>query len=78
MPIPLNIVLFSRTKTPDDKCEKFVEFTFAFCSITTHELKVNTIKHIFSQQILYIFFKIQFVLLNNFFYTLDKTNGPQK
>ena len=44
---------------------------FYFCvlkSITTHELKVNTIKRIYPQQIYNNFLKIQFFLLNNFVY----------
>ena len=41
---------------------------FVLKSITTHELKVNTIKRIYPQQIYNNFLKIQFFLLNNFFY----------
>ena len=41
---------------------------FVLKSITTHELKVNTIKRIYPQQIYYNFLKIQFFLLNNFVY----------
>ena len=39
---------------------------FVLKSITTHELKVNTIKRIYPQQIYNNFLKIQFFLLNNF------------
>ena len=41
---------------------------FVLKSITTHELKVNTIKRIYPQQIYNNFLKIQFFLLNNFVY----------
>ena len=41
---------------------------FVLKSITTHELKVNTIKRIYPQQIYNNFLKIQFFLLNNFLY----------
>ena len=41
---------------------------FVLKSITTHKLKVNTIKRIYPQQIYNNFLKIQFFLLNNFFY----------
>ena len=41
---------------------------FVLKSITTHELKVNTIKRIYAQQIYNNFLKIQFFLLNNFVY----------
>ena len=43
-------------------------FYFVLKSITTHELKVNTIKRIYPQQIYNNFLKIQFFLLNNFVY----------
>ena len=43
-------------------------FFFVLKSITTHELKVNTIKRIYPQQIYNNFLKIQFFLLNNFVY----------
>ena len=41
---------------------------FVLKSITTHKLKVNTIKRIYPQQIYNNFLKIQFFLLNNFVY----------
>ena len=41
---------------------------FVLKSITTHELKVNTIKRIYPQQIYNNFLKKQFFLLNNFVY----------
>ena len=41
---------------------------FVLKSITTHKLKVNTIKRILPQQIYNNFLKIQFFLLNNFVY----------
>ena len=43
-------------------------YFFVLKSITTHELKVNTIKRIYPQQIYNNFLKIQFFLLNNFVY----------
>ena len=43
-------------------------YFFVLKSITTHELKVNTIKRIYPQQIYNNFLKIQFFLLNNFIY----------
>ena len=42
-------------------------------SITTHELKVNTIKRIYPQQIYNNFLKIQFFLLNNFVYEVHSS-----
>ena len=46
---------------------------FVLKSITTHELKVNTIKRIYPQQIYNNFFKIQFFLLNNFIYEVHSS-----
>ena len=48
-------------------------FFFVLKSITTHELKVNTIKRIYPQQIYNNFFKIQFFLLNNFVYEVHSS-----
>ena len=45
-----------------------MKFFFVLMSITTHELKVNTIKRIYPQHIYNNFLKIQFFLLNNFVY----------
>ena len=44
IPIPLKIDLFSRTKIPGLKIDFFLSLLFVFFSITTHKLKVNTIK----------------------------------
>ena len=46
---------------------------FVLKSITTHELKVNTIKRIYPQQIYNNFLKIQFFLLNNFVYEVHSS-----
>ena len=46
---------------------------FVLKSITTHELKVNTIKRIYPQQIYNNFLKIQFFLLNNFAYEVHSS-----
>ena len=46
---------------------------FVLKSITTHELKVNTIKRIYAQQIYNNFLKIQFFLLNNFVYEVHSS-----
>ena len=51
----------------------FLSLLFVFCSITTHELKVNTIKRIYPQQIYNNFLKIQFFLLNNFVYEVHSS-----
>ena len=48
-------------------------FFFVLKSITTHELKVNTIKRIYPQQIYNNFLKIQFFLLNNFVYEVHSS-----
>ena len=50
------------------KSERCEVFFFVLKSITTHKLKVNTIKRIYPQQIYNNFLKIQFFLLNNFVY----------
>ena len=42
-------------------------------SITTHELKVHTIKRIYPQQIYNNFLEIQFFLLNNFVYEVHSS-----
>ena len=46
---------------------------FVLKSITTHKLKVNTIKRIYPQQIYNNFLKIQFFLLNNFVYEVHSS-----
>ena len=46
---------------------------FVLKSITTHELKVITIKRIYPQQIYNKFLKIQFFLLNNFVYEVHSS-----
>ena len=46
---------------------------FVLKSITTHKLKVNTIKRIYPQQIYNNFLKIQFFLLNNFDYEVHSS-----
>ena len=46
---------------------------FVLKSITTHKLKVNTIKRIYAQQIYNNFLKIQFFLLNNFVYEVHSS-----
>ena len=46
---------------------------FVLKSITTHKLKVNTIKRIYPQQIYNHFLKIQFFLLNNFVYEVHSS-----
>ena len=46
---------------------------FVLKSITTHELKVNTIKRIYPQQIYNNFLKIQFFLLKNFVYEVHSS-----
>ena len=46
---------------------------FVLKSITTHKLKVNTIKRIYPQQIYNNFLKIQFFLLNNFVYKVHSS-----
>ncbi len=46
---------------------------FVLKSITTHELKVNTIKRIYPQQIYNNFLKIQFFLLNNFVFEVHSS-----
>ena len=46
---------------------------FVLKSITTHELKVNTIKRIYPQQIYNNLLKIQFFLLNNFVYEVHSS-----
>ena len=48
-------------------------FFFVLKSITTHKLKVNTIKRIYPQQIYNNFLKIQFFLLNNFVYEVHSS-----
>ena len=48
-------------------------YFFVLKSITTHELKVNTIKRIYPQQIYNNFLKIQFFLLNNFVYEVHSS-----
>ena len=46
---------------------------FVLKSITTHKLKVNTIKRIYPQQIYNNFLKIQFFLLNNFVFEVHSS-----
>ena len=46
---------------------------FVLKSITTHELKVNTIKRIYPQQIYNNFLKLQFFLLNNFVFEVHSS-----
>ena len=46
---------------------------FVLKSITTHKLKVNTIKRMLPQQIYNNFLKIQFFLLNNFVYEVHSS-----
>ena len=48
-------------------------YFFVLKSITTHELKVNTIKRIYAQQIYNNFLEIQFFLLNNFVYEVHSS-----
>ncbi len=48
-------------------------YFFVLKSITTHELKVNTIKRIYPQQIYNNLLKIQFFLLNNFVYEVHSS-----
>ena len=48
-------------------------YFFVLKSITTHELKVNTIKRIYPQQIYNNILKIQFFLLNNFVYEVHSS-----
>ena len=48
-------------------------YFFVLKSITTHKLKVNTIKRIYPQQIYNNFLKIQFFLLNNFVYEVHSS-----
>ena len=48
-------------------------YFFVLKSITTHELKVNTIKPIYPQQIYNNFLKIQFFLLNNFIFEVHSS-----
>jgi len=46
---------------------------FVLKSITTHKLKVNTIKRIYPQQLYNNFLKIQFFLLNKFVYEVHSS-----
>ena len=48
-------------------------YFFVLKSITTHELKVNTIKPIYPQQIYNNFIKLQFFLLNNSIYEVNSS-----